>query len=99
MPPIQWEKLRQIKVALDRSSTFGTTLEPVVVKPDTISNSASIKRGISPLSQNGIHPKRLSTIQPIDTSTNPSFAKNIFTSGFFLVHRKPRSPQTQATAI
>ena len=43
MPPIQWVKLRHIRVAWDRSSTLGTMLDPVVVKPDTISNIASIK--------------------------------------------------------
>ena len=48
IPPTQWVKLRQYKMLLDRLSTSGRMDAPVVVKPDTVSNNASIKRGISP---------------------------------------------------
>ena len=41
MPPIQWEKLRQKSEVWDRASTSGRMEEPVVVKPETISNRAS----------------------------------------------------------
>ena len=64
MPPIQWEKQRHRLVPWDSSSTLATTLAPVVVKPETISKKASTKWGISPVSMNGIQPKRLITIQP-----------------------------------
>ena len=42
IPPIQLEKERQIRIALGIASTSGMILEPVVVKPDTISKNASI---------------------------------------------------------
>ena len=42
MPPIQWEKLRQNRLAWVRTSTCFKIDEPVVVKPEVISNSASI---------------------------------------------------------
>lgn len=38
MPPIQWLKLRQKRLACDRDSTSERILEPVVVKPETVSN-------------------------------------------------------------
>ena len=41
MPPIQCEKLRQNSMHLSSSSTAGRMLEPVVVKPEIISNTAS----------------------------------------------------------
>ena len=97
MPPIQWEKLLHIRVACDISSTLGIILDPVVVKPDTISNMASMIWGISPLMTKGMHPKKLNTIHPRETVTNPSLAKNIFVHGFFLVHINPSRPQTAAT--
>ena len=97
MPPIQCEKLLHIRVALDMSSTWGIILDPVVVKPDTISNIASIIWGISPLITKGIQPKKLRTIQPKATVTKPSLAKNIVSLGFFLVQKKPINPQTAAT--
>ena len=52
----------------------GKTLAPVVVKPEMTSNSASSKSGISPLRKNGSAPKKLRTIQLMDTATKPSFA-------------------------
>jgi hypothetical protein len=42
MPPSQWLKLRQYRMPRLSASTSGTTEEPVVVKPDTISNRASM---------------------------------------------------------
>ena len=41
MPPIQWLKLRQKRLACDRDSTSERILEPVAVKPETVSNRAS----------------------------------------------------------
>ena len=49
MPPIQWVKLRQNSIPRDRLSTSVRMLEPVVVKPDTVSKKLSTKLGISPL--------------------------------------------------
>ena len=48
MPPTQWVKLRQISMALGSVSTSPRTVAPVVVKPETVSNSASTKLGITP---------------------------------------------------
>ena len=41
MPPNQWEKLRQNSMHWSRASTSVRMLAPVVVKPETISNTAS----------------------------------------------------------
>ena len=42
MPPIQWVRLRQNRLAKLRASTSGRMLAPVVVKPEMISNRASV---------------------------------------------------------
>ena len=42
MPPIQWVKLRQNSSPRGSASTSVRMLAPVVVKPDTVSNTASI---------------------------------------------------------
>ena len=47
MPPIQCVKQRQSIRQWLMLSTSDRMLAPVVVKPDTVSNSASINRGIS----------------------------------------------------
>lgn len=41
MPPIQWEKLRQNREVWDRASSSLRMEDPVVVNPETISNTAS----------------------------------------------------------
>ena len=41
MPPSRWVKLRQKSMHFGSSSTAGTMLAPVVVKPETVSNTAS----------------------------------------------------------
>jgi len=46
----------------------------VVVKPETVSNNASKKFGISPDKRKGNEPKRLITIQLSATITKPYFA-------------------------
>ena len=48
---------------------------PVVVRPEAVSNSASMKLGISPLITNGSAPIALSSIQPMPTMTKPSRAE------------------------
>ena len=98
MPPIQWEKLRQIREALLKSSTLSRILAPVVVNPETISKSASSKRVISPPRRKGMQPNRLRIIQPRDTVTNPSRAKKTLLAGFLRTQRKPINPQAAATA-
>ena len=47
-------------------------LAPVVVKPDIVSNRASVKDGISPVMQNGIQPTILSTIHAREVLMQPS---------------------------
>ena len=49
-------------------------LAPVVEKPETVSNNASIYEGIAPESQKGNAPNKLITIQLKATITNPSLA-------------------------
>ena len=41
MPPIQCDRLRQKSMQRSSGSTAGRMLEPVVVKPEIISNTAS----------------------------------------------------------
>ena len=74
MPPIQWVKLRQNSMQRDSASTSVRMLEPVVVKPDTVSNMASMKCGISPLMTKGRAPVTLSRIQLSATTAKPSRA-------------------------
>ena len=61
MPPSQWLKLRQYIIPGESASTSPKIEEPVVVNPDTISNRASTKFGISLEKTNGsvICPKEL----------------------------------------
>ena len=59
MPPSQWLKLRQYIIPGESASTSPKIEEPVVVNPDTISNRASTKFGISLEKTNGRHPKKL----------------------------------------
>src|SRR5699024_3197340 len=73
MPPIQWEKLLQNRLTWERASTSDRMEEPVVVKPETISNRASTKEGISPVSTKGTAPNRLRTTQARAAAANPSF--------------------------
>ncbi len=74
MPPTQWVKLRHISMDGDKPSTLLRMLAPVVVNPEMVSNSASIREGISPLIQKGRAPKKLKTTQIRATATNPSLA-------------------------
>ena len=74
MPPTQWLKLRQYMMPLGRLSTSGRMEAPVVVKPETISKSASMNFGIAPESTKGRLPARERTIQLKATQTMPSVA-------------------------
>ena len=74
IPPIQWVKLRHIIRLMGILSTSGSSVEPVVVKPDTVSNSASIKLGISPLITKGSAPNTDISIHAKATITKPSRA-------------------------
>ena len=48
-------------------------LAPVVVKPDAVSNTASVKFGISPDIKNGIAPVRLIRSHVSAVTIKPSF--------------------------
>ena len=74
MPPTQWVRLRQSSAACESASTSATTVEPVVVKPEMVSNSASTIEGISPLNRKGSAPVMPSRIQHSATVTKPSRA-------------------------
>ena len=74
MPPTQCVKLLQNRPVWLSASTSVSMLDPVVVKPDTVSNSASVKLGMSPVITSGIAPRILRTIQLSPTTTSPSLA-------------------------
>ena len=73
MPPIQCVKLRQKIEQWLNASTSLNMLAPVVVNPETVSNKASVKEGISPVSINGRQPVRLMRSQLREVATQPSF--------------------------
>ena len=73
MPPTQWVKLLQKRIQRGTLSRFVITLEPVVVKPDTVSNMASTGFGRTPLKMKGRDPIRLMMIQLKAAVTQPSF--------------------------
>ena len=72
MPPSQWVKLRQNSRPRGSASTSGMTLEPVPVKPLTVSNQALI--GVEPPGEDERHASRAAqTIsQPSATAAKPS---------------------------
>ena len=74
IPPIQWEKLRQNRMPWLSDSTSVKIVEPVVVKPETISKKASTKDGISPVMIKGSAPKTDSSTQTSATMARPSRA-------------------------
>ena len=73
MPPTQWVKLRQNRETWLSASTSLRMLAPVVVKPETTSNMASVNRGISPVNTKGRQPTALMMIQHRAVLTQPSF--------------------------
>ena len=81
IPPIQWENDRQNSIDFGRISTFGTIEAPVVVRPLTMSNKASVKEGIAPLMTNGTAPTSELATQQTATVINPSFEKKIIFLG------------------
>ena len=72
MPPIQCVKLRQKISDFGSASTSLKIDAPVVVKPETVSKSASSKFGIAPVRKKGNEPKKLKTIQARPTEIRPS---------------------------
>ena len=72
MPPTQWVKLRQNRMPLGRSATAGRMDAPVVVKPETVSNSASTGFGMQPVSTKGTAPTTLMSSQHSAVVTKPS---------------------------
>ena len=93
MPPTQWLKLRQKSIPLFKSSTRVRMLEPVVVKPETVSNRASMYLGICPEIQKGTAPTRLITIQVRAAITKPSLGNRDRRLGFRRTIRPPSTPQ------
>ena len=74
IPPTQCVKLRHIIIDFGSDSTSVKMLAPVVVKPETVSNKASINEPVASENIKGSAPKRLSVIQLSATITKPSFA-------------------------
>ena len=82
MPPIQCVKLRQKSIPWLIASTSVTTEAPVVVKPLTVSKSASIYDGISREMKNGSAPMSESTIHARATVIKPSRTNISVVRGF-----------------
>ena len=97
MPPIQCVKLLHKSEQCESPSTFARMLAPVVVKPDIVSNRASVKDGISPVTKKGRQPIRLSRIHARDVLIQPSLRYSVVFSGLFLVMINPLKKQADAT--
>ena len=89
MPPTQWVKLRQNRQLRRRGSTAVRMVEPVVVKPETVSKKASIKLGMSPESTKGSAPKRDMKTHARATTASPSRAYRDICRGFLPPSRSP----------
>ena len=96
MPPTQWEKLRQYSVPWLRASTSVRMVEPVVVKPETVSKKASIKDGISPEITKGSAPKTLISTQTSATMARPSRAKMVVFLGVLWLVMNPSTASSAA---
>ncbi|CDE31988.1 putative uncharacterized protein [Ruminococcus sp. CAG:403] len=96
IPPIHCEKLRHSRQLCGKSSTVWKTVAPVVVKPETDSNSASIKLGSSPDKTNGSAPNKLIPIQLRETITYPSLAYSVLLRGLCSTNATPHSRQMPA---
>jgi hypothetical protein len=72
----------------ERLSTSLKTLAPVVVNPETLSNTASERFGRTPASRKGAAPKKLVKIHARETRRNPSPALNRM--GVFLPKKTAR---------
>jgi hypothetical protein len=65
---------RQKRRLFEITSTSASMVAPVVVKPETTSNTASIIEGISPESTKGNAPNKDIRVQERETITKPSRA-------------------------
>ena len=72
MPPRRWVSARHSRMPLGTLSRIGMTDAPVVVRPDTVSNSAAIGEAIVPDSMYGTAPAMLAKSQPNVTTPSPS---------------------------
>ena len=96
IPPTQCEKLRQNSTPCGSSSTSGTMDAPVVVKPEIISNSASMYEGMAPLMTIGSAPNAEMRIHAAATVTSPSRAKMAL---FFGRRKDSATPMTASSSI
>ena len=81
MPPTQWVKLRQNSSPFGSASTSVRIVEPVVVKPDTVSKKQSTSEGMLPWKKNGSPPKNDTRIQLSATVAKPSRARRLSLRG------------------
>ena len=65
---------------------------PVVVKPEAVSNMASMKFGISPLKTKGSAPNADMRIQPSPTMAKPSLGQSLVSRAFTRVISRPSAP-------
>jgi len=73
MPPIQCVKLLHKSEQCESPSTFARMLAPVVVKPDIVSNRASVKDGISPVTKKGRRPAYKTEQNPCERCAYTAF--------------------------
>ena len=98
MPPAQFVKLRQNSILWLSSSICRSTPRieaPVVVKPETDSKSASVKRGICPLMKNGRQPITLSSTH---VSAQEMYPSRTYICAFFGLSFDDISPSARHTA-
>ena len=96
IPPIQCVKLRQRSMLLGTASTSVSIVDPVVVKPDTVSKKASTGELTTPPIRYGSIPHRDKAIQVSPVATSPSLDWSLFSLS---VSRMSRAPATKHMAI
>jgi len=96
MPPTQWVKLLQKRMLWSSDSTSRNMLDPVVVKPDTVSKKASTKDGVAPLMINGNAPKADIRTHASPTIIKPSLSCITELDGFLILRSSPASIRRQA---
>jgi hypothetical protein len=89
MPPIQCVKLRQNNMPLGSDSTSFKMLAPVVVKPETVSNTLSTKDGITLLSIKGSAPNIDISIHDKAATHKPPMVYITLFVGCLSVHGMP----------
>jgi hypothetical protein len=72
IPPSHWIMLLQKSIDFGRISTFAKTVDPVVVKPETVSKYVSVKEGKVSAKRKGSEPNKVASTHPKVTIIKPS---------------------------